>query len=319
MTVTTPEMTRFLLSLDEAVDTVFAALRDGAAGRDLHPARAVGADGRRRRGADRRPRDRDRVHRHPAGREDPRGPGLRGGGAADRTSAASTCAIAAHAARAAAREKSDGEPFEGREYSSADESSAPTASRAARAHGCSRTLSRSPRDEGPDRPRDPARDHPAVSRLIERLDRLCDQSLVHTGQNFDPSLSDVFFEELGVRAARSLPRDRGRRVRGTGWGGSSPASSRVLVEPSPTGCWSWATPTAALSAYRREAAGHPGVPHGGRQPLLRRPGARGGQPAGDRPLERRPACRTPSAAGRTCCARASTRAGSWSPATRSRR
>ena len=40
VTITTPEMTRFLLSLDEAVDTVFAAVRDGAAGRDLHPARA---------------------------------------------------------------------------------------------------------------------------------------------------------------------------------------------------------------------------------------------------------------------------------------
>jgi len=35
--------------------------------------------------------------------------------------------------------------------------------------------------------------------LIERLDGLCDHLLVHTGQNFDPGLSDVFFEELGVR------------------------------------------------------------------------------------------------------------------------
>jgi len=39
-----------------------------------------------------------------------------------------------------------------------------------------------------------------LSRVIERLDRHCDLTLVHTGQNFDPSLSDVFFEELGVRA-----------------------------------------------------------------------------------------------------------------------
>ena len=48
VTITTPEMTRFLLSLDEAVDTVFAALRDAAAGRDLHPARADRPDGRPR-------------------------------------------------------------------------------------------------------------------------------------------------------------------------------------------------------------------------------------------------------------------------------
>jgi UDP-N-acetylglucosamine 2-epimerase (non-hydrolysing) len=39
-----------------------------------------------------------------------------------------------------------------------------------------------------------------LSRVIERLDRHCDLTLVHTGQNFDPSLSDVFFDQLGVRA-----------------------------------------------------------------------------------------------------------------------
>ena len=83
VTVTTPEMTRFLLSLDEAVDTVFAAVRDAPAGRDLRPSRADRPHGRRRQGDDRRPGDRDRVHGHPAGREDPRGPGVRGGGAAD--------------------------------------------------------------------------------------------------------------------------------------------------------------------------------------------------------------------------------------------
>ncbi len=38
-----------------------------------------------------------------------------------------------------------------------------------------------------------------LSCVIERLDRLCDLILVHTGQNFDPALSDVFFEELAVR------------------------------------------------------------------------------------------------------------------------
>jgi UDP-N-acetylglucosamine 2-epimerase (non-hydrolysing) len=39
-----------------------------------------------------------------------------------------------------------------------------------------------------------------LSRVIEKLDSLADKHvLVHTGQNFDPSLSDLFFEELGVR------------------------------------------------------------------------------------------------------------------------
>ena len=39
-----------------------------------------------------------------------------------------------------------------------------------------------------------------LSRVIEKLDRLGEgHTLVHTGQNFDPALSDVFFDQLGVR------------------------------------------------------------------------------------------------------------------------
>ena len=39
-----------------------------------------------------------------------------------------------------------------------------------------------------------------LSRLVPILDQACTHVLVHTGQNHDPLLSDVFFEELGVRA-----------------------------------------------------------------------------------------------------------------------
>jgi UDP-N-acetylglucosamine 2-epimerase (non-hydrolysing) len=38
-----------------------------------------------------------------------------------------------------------------------------------------------------------------LSRVIAKLDKLCDHVLVHTGQNFDPNLSDIFFSELKVR------------------------------------------------------------------------------------------------------------------------
>jgi UDP-N-acetylglucosamine 2-epimerase (non-hydrolysing) len=38
-----------------------------------------------------------------------------------------------------------------------------------------------------------------LSRIIERLDALCDHTLVHTGQNYAPELSDLFFDELHVR------------------------------------------------------------------------------------------------------------------------
>ncbi len=39
-----------------------------------------------------------------------------------------------------------------------------------------------------------------LSRIVEKLDRLCTQVLVHTGQNYDVNLNEVFFQQLGVRA-----------------------------------------------------------------------------------------------------------------------
>lgn len=39
-----------------------------------------------------------------------------------------------------------------------------------------------------------------LSRVIEKLDAMCDHTLIHTGQNYDPNLNDIFFRDLGVRA-----------------------------------------------------------------------------------------------------------------------
>lgn len=38
-----------------------------------------------------------------------------------------------------------------------------------------------------------------LSLIIPELDRLCNHILIHTGQNFDPQLSEVFFKELEIR------------------------------------------------------------------------------------------------------------------------
>lgn len=38
-----------------------------------------------------------------------------------------------------------------------------------------------------------------LSRVIEKLDTYCDHTLVHTGQNYDYELNQVFFDELGIR------------------------------------------------------------------------------------------------------------------------
>lgn len=38
-----------------------------------------------------------------------------------------------------------------------------------------------------------------LSRIIPKLDKLCEHTFVHTGQNYDPKLRDIFFKELEVR------------------------------------------------------------------------------------------------------------------------
>jgi UDP-N-acetylglucosamine 2-epimerase (non-hydrolysing) len=48
--------------------------------------------------------------------------------------------------------------------------------------------------------------------LLARLDATCDHVTIHTGQNFDPRLSQIFFDELQVRAP-----DHSLDVRATGY------------------------------------------------------------------------------------------------------
>lgn len=38
-----------------------------------------------------------------------------------------------------------------------------------------------------------------LSRVVDKLDRFCNHVLVHTGQNFDYELNQVFFDDLGMR------------------------------------------------------------------------------------------------------------------------
>ena len=39
-----------------------------------------------------------------------------------------------------------------------------------------------------------------LSRVMARLDQLCDHVVVHTGQNYDYELNQIFFEDMGIRA-----------------------------------------------------------------------------------------------------------------------
>lgn len=51
-----------------------------------------------------------------------------------------------------------------------------------------------------------------LSKVMHLLDGLCDHITVHTGQNFDPNLSDVFFKQLKVRKPSHYLGVRGETV-----------------------------------------------------------------------------------------------------------
>ena len=38
-----------------------------------------------------------------------------------------------------------------------------------------------------------------LSRVVEKLDAHCDHIFVHTGQNYDYELNEIFFNDLGIR------------------------------------------------------------------------------------------------------------------------
>jgi UDP-N-acetylglucosamine 2-epimerase (non-hydrolysing) len=95
-----------------------------------------------------------------------------------------------------------------------------------------------------------------LSCVIEQLDRLCDLHLVHTGQNYERSLSDVFFEELGVRAP-----DRHFGVTGGSFaervGAILAAAQQAFEEERPDRLLVLGDTDSALSAYVAKRMGIP--------------------------------------------------------------
>jgi UDP-N-acetylglucosamine 2-epimerase (non-hydrolysing) len=96
-----------------------------------------------------------------------------------------------------------------------------------------------------------------LSRVVEKLDRLADSHvLVHTGQNFDPSLSELFFEELGVRAPDHYLGARGETF-GEQMGQIIALSERVMREERPDRLLILGDTNSALSAVVAKRLGVP--------------------------------------------------------------
>lgn len=95
-----------------------------------------------------------------------------------------------------------------------------------------------------------------LSLIIEKLDRLCHHVLVHTGQNFEAGLSDIFFRQLGVR-----PPDHFLGVRGDTFGEQLgqiiAASERVLLAEKPDRLLLLGDTNSSLSAIVAKRMGIP--------------------------------------------------------------
>lgn len=71
-----------------------------------------------------------------------------------------------------------------------------------------------------------------LSRVIAKLDDACEHVLVHTGQNYDYELNEIFFEDLGIRSPNIFLNAAGTTPSET-IGQIIVAVDKVLVEQSP--------------------------------------------------------------------------------------
>ena len=95
-----------------------------------------------------------------------------------------------------------------------------------------------------------------LSLLIGKLDRLCEHTLVYTGQNFDPELSDVFFKQLSIRQPNHFMCVRGETF-GEQIGRIIVASEQVLLANRPDRLLLLGDTNSALSAIVAKRMGIP--------------------------------------------------------------
>ena len=108
-----------------------------------------------------------------------------------------------------------------------------------------------------------------LSLILKILDQHCDHITVHTGQNYDKNLSDVFMSDLDVRTP-----DVSLGVRSTSFadqvGQILAGVDKALDEHRPDKVLVLGDTNSGLASIVAARRGIPVFSHGGRQPLLRR-------------------------------------------------
>ena len=95
-----------------------------------------------------------------------------------------------------------------------------------------------------------------LSLVMKKLDQSCQHVIVHTGQNFDPALSDLFFEQLDVRAPDHFLGIRGDTF-GEQIGKIIMESEKVLLSEKPDKMLVLGDTNSALSAVVAKRMGIP--------------------------------------------------------------
>ena len=95
-----------------------------------------------------------------------------------------------------------------------------------------------------------------LSRIIEKLDQLCQHVLVHTGQNYDVNLNDIFFQQLSVRQPNHFLGVRGATF-GEQIGKIIAASEKVFLSEKPDKLLILGDTNSSLSAIVAKRMGIP--------------------------------------------------------------
>ena len=118
-----------------------------------------------------------------------------------------------------------------------------------------------------------------LSRVIHELDRYTDHVLVHTGQNYDYELNEIFFRELDIRRPDHFLEAAGATAAET-IGNVIARADQVIEAERPDALLLLGDTNSCISALAAKRRARSRVSHGGGEPLLRRAGARRRSTAG---------------------------------------
>jgi UDP-N-acetylglucosamine 2-epimerase len=106
-----------------------------------------------------------------------------------------------------------------------------------------------------------------LSATIKACDKYMDHILVHTGQNYDYSLNQIFFEELGLREPDYYLDSVGQNL-GETMGNIIAKSYEVLQKEMPDALLILGDTNSALSVISAKRLKNTYLPYGSRQSLL---------------------------------------------------